>query len=150
MATVVESENAALEDLRSAFAFFDSWEEKYRFIIDLGREVAPLPDDLRTEQNLVRGCQSQVWLVPAYDADTNRLRLAIDSDAHIVRGLIAIVLAAYDGHTPAEILAFDIEALFAELQLLNHLSPTRGNGLRAMVGRVRDTAEAHAGGGVEG
>ena len=149
MAAVVESENAALEDLRSAFAFFDSWEEKYRFIIDLGREVAPLPDDLRTEQNLVRGCQSQVWLVPAYDADTNRLRLAIDSDAHIVRGLIAIVLAAYHGRAPAEILAFDIEALFAELELLNHLSPTRGNGLRAMVGRVRETAEACAGGGLE-
>ena len=141
---VVDSDSAALEDLRSAFAFFDSWEEKYRFIIDLGREVAPLPDAMRSEDNLVRGCQSQVWLVATYDADSNHLRLAIDSDAHIVRGLIAIVLAAYDGRTPAEILAFDIEALFDELQLLNHLSPTRGNGLRAMVGRVRETAEACA------
>ena len=141
---VVDSDSAALEDLRSAFAFFDSWEEKYRFIIDLGREVEPLPDAMRSEQNLVRGCQSQVWLTAAFDAEANRLRLAIDSDAHIVRGLIAIVLAAYDRRTPAEILAFDIEALFDELQLLNHLSPTRGNGLRAMVGRVRETAAACA------
>ena len=141
---VVDADSAALEDLRSAFAFFDSWEEKYRFIIDLGREVEPLPDAMRSEDNLVRGCQSQVWLSATYDAEANRLRLAIDSDAHIVRGLIAIVLAAYDGRTPAEILAFDIEALFDELQLLNHLSPTRGNGLRAMVGRVRETAEACA------
>ena len=141
---VVDADSAALEDLRSAFAFFDSWEEKYRFIIDLGREVEPLPDAMRSEDNLVRGCQSQVWLSATYDAEANRLRLAIDSDAHIVRGLIAIVLAAYDGRTPAEILAFDIEALFDELQLLNHLSPTRGNGLRAMVGRVRETAAACA------
>ena len=141
---VVDADSAALEDLRSAFAFFDSWEEKYRFIIDLGREVEPLPDAMRSEDNLVRGCQSQVWLTATYDAEANRLRLAIDSDAHIVRGLIAIVLAAYDGRTPAEILAFDIEALFDELQLLNHLSPTRGNGLRAMVGRVRETAAACA------
>ena len=135
--------SASLDEMRAAFAFFDTWEDKYRFLIDLGKELPPLPAHQRTESNLVRGCQSQVWLVPAYDAERDRLRLSIDSDAHIVRGLIAVVLAAYDGHSPAQILSFDIEALFDELQLLNHLSPMRGNGLRAMVARIGDVAAAH-------
>ncbi len=125
-----------LDDIRSSFAFFDAWEDRYRFLLDLGKGVAHLSEAYRTDDNLVRGCQSQVWLVPAYDAEADRLRLAIDSDAHIVRGLIAIVLAAYDGKSPADILGFDIEGLFDELDLVAHLSPTRGNGLRAMVGRI--------------
>ena len=133
---------AQLEDLRASFAFFDSWEERYQFVIDLGRGVPTLPAEQRIDANLVRGCQSQVWLVPSYDAAENRLTLAIDSDAHIVRGLIAIVLAAYQSHSPEEILGFDIDGLFAELDLLAHLSPTRGNGLKAMVGRIRAVAAA--------
>ena len=133
---------AQLEDLRASFAFFDSWEERYQFVIDLGRSVPTLPAEQRIDANLVRGCQSQVWLVPSYDAAKNRLTLAIDSDAHIVRGLIAIVLAAYQSHSPEEILGFDIDGLFAELDLLAHLSPTRGNGLKAMVGRIRAVAAA--------
>ena len=83
----------ALADIRESFGFFDSWEDKYRFLIDLGRQLDHLPDEDRVEQNLVRGCQSQVWLVPTYDAEADRLHLAIDSDAHIVRGLIAVTLA---------------------------------------------------------
>lgn len=129
-----------LEDLKETFSFFDSWEDKYRFVIELGRDLEPLADTDKVEANLVRGCQSQVWLVARYDEAANKLSLTIDSDAHIVRGLIAIVLAAYNDRSPAEILAFDIEALFDELQLLAHLSPTRGNGLRAMVARIRSTA----------
>ena len=97
-----------------------------------------------TEANLVRGCQSQVWLVPTYDAAADRLHLAIDSDAHIVRGLIAITLACYDGKAPADIVALDIEELFQELDLVGHLSPTRGNGLRAMVAKIRDIATEQA------
>ncbi|MGE0623128.1 MAG: SufE family protein [Pseudomonadales bacterium] len=135
----------SLEEIRESFAFFDDWEDKYRFVIDLGRSLPPFPESARREENLVRGCQSQVWVEAAIDAGTGTLDLAIDSDAHIVRGLIAIVLAAYQGRTPAEILAFDIEGLFEELALLKHLSPTRGNGLKALIARIRELAARHAG-----
>ena len=135
---------ADLDEVRDAFQLFDDWEDRYRFIIDLGRSVPQLDPDLKTDDRLVRGCQSLVWLVPRFDADAGRLHLEIDSDAHIVRGLIAIVLAAYDGNAPKDILHFDVEALFSELDLLRHLSPTRGNGLRAMVSRIRSVAEHYA------
>ena len=138
-----EANAATLDDIRASFAFFDAWEDRYRFLIDLGRNLDRLPDQHRIERNLVHGCQSQVWLVPAYDAEAEQLHLDIDSDAHIVRGLIAIALAAYDGQAPRDILAFDIEALFDEIDLLAHLSPTRGNGLRAMVARIRAEAARH-------
>ena len=134
----------ALADIRESFGFFDSWEDKYRFLIDLGRQLDHLPVEDRIERNLVRGCQSQVWLVPRYDAAADRLHLAIDSDAHIVRGLIAITLACYDGQSPSTIMAFDIEGLFGDLDLVAHLSPSRGNGLRAMVAKIRGIAETHA------
>lgn len=129
---------SSLDDIRSTFAFFDAWQDKYAFLIDVGKGLAPLPDEDRIEDNLVRGCQSQVWLVPSFDGD--HLHLAIDSDAHIVRGLIAIVLAAYDDRPPRQILDFDIEGLFDELDLIGHLTPTRGNGLRAMVAKIRSIA----------
>jgi len=131
-----------LDDIRDAFRFFDSWEDKYRFVIDLGKSLPPLPDAARVDANLVRGCQSQVWLITRHDPETGELDIGLDSDAHIVRGLGAIVLAAYGGRTPTDILAFDIDGLFTELDLLSHLSPTRGNGLRAMVARIRDAARA--------
>lgn len=131
-----------LDDIRSTFGFFDAWQDKYAFLIDIGKALAPLPETDRTDQNLVRGCQSQVWLVPHFDG--GKIHLAIDSDAHIVRGLIAIVLAAYDDRAPRQILDFDIEALFDELDLIGHLSPTRGNGLRAMVAKIRGIAREHA------
>lgn len=133
---------SSLDDIRSTFGFFESWQDKYAFLIDIGKALIPLPDAYRIDANLVRGCQSQVWLVPRFDGD--HLNLAIDSDAHIVRGLIAIVLAAYDERSPLEILEFNIEDLFDELDLMGHLSPTRGNGLRAMVGRIRGIAQEHA------
>ena len=131
-----------LDDIRSTFGFFDAWQDKYAFLIDIGKALAPLAEADRSEDNLVRGCQSQVWLVAHFDGDT--LHLAIDSDAHIVRGLIAIVLAAYDDRPPRQILDFDIEGLFDELDLIGHLSPTRGNGLRAMVARIQSIAREHA------
>lgn len=131
-----------LDDIRSTFGFFDAWQDKYAFLIDIGKSLEPLAEADRCEDNLVRGCQSQVWLVPRFDGDN--LHLAIDSDAHIVRGLIAIVLAAFDDRPPRQILDFDIEALFDELDLIDHLSPTRGNGLRAMVARIRSIARDHA------
>jgi len=132
-----------LENIRTTFAFFDDWEDKYRFLIDLGKSVPALPTQFRVADNLVRGCQSQVWLLGDYDMQHDQLKLQIDSDAHIVRGLIAIVLATYDGRSPTEIVAFNIENLFDELDLMNHLSATRGNGLRALVKRINDSANKY-------
>ncbi len=132
-----------LEGIREAFGFFDSWEDKYRFVIDLGKSLPPMAETDKREANLIRGCQSQVWITSRVDDQSGTLHFTLDSDAHIVRGLIAIILAVYDGRTPEEIVAFDIEGLFKELALLQHLSPTRGNGLRAMVAKIRDTAVQH-------
>jgi len=132
-----------LENIRTTFAFFDDWEDKYRYLIDLGKSVPALPTQFRVADNLVRGCQSQVWLLGDYDTQHDQLKLQIDSDAHIVRGLIAIVLATYDGRSPNEIVAFNIENLFDELDLMNHLSATRGNGLRALVKRINDSANKY-------
>ena len=132
-----------LENIRTTFAFFDDWEDKYRFLIDLGKSVPALPTQFRVADNLVRGCQSHVWLLGDYDTQHDQLKLQIDSDAHIVRGLIAIVLATYDGRSPTEIVAFNIENLFDELDLMNHLSATRGNGLRALVKRINDSANKY-------
>ena len=129
-----------LDDIRETFAFLDDWEDKYRFVIDLGKDLPAMHDADKVEQNLVRGCQSQVWL--RADQLQGRLQLSMDSDAHIVRGLIAIVLAALNKRTPAEIISFDIDALFEELDLMSHLSPTRGNGLRAMIARIQAIAES--------
>ena len=130
------------EEVAESFAFFDDWEDRYRYLIDLGRELPALPDDCKTEEHFIHGCQSQVWIIHRTDPATGRLQFAVDSDALIVRGLAAIVLAAFNDRTPAQILATDIDAWFARLDLLRHISPTRGNGLRAMVGKIRRLAEA--------
>ncbi len=128
-------------DIVDALAFLDGWEDRYRYIIELGRQVPSMPEADRREDRLVRGCQSQVWLVASRDAEGG-LHFRIDSDAHIVRGLIALVLAAFEGKHPPDVLAYDIDAYFARLDLLSHLSPTRGNGLRSMVSRIREIARA--------
>ncbi len=132
-----------LEEIKETFDLFDDWEDKYRFVIDLGKDVAALADNDKTDKNLVRGCQSQVWLTHTQDQD-GTLHFHLDSDAHIVRGLIAIVQACLSGKKATEILAFDIEAVFEELELLEHLSLTRGNGLRAMIQRILLKAEQSA------
>ncbi|WP_041524751.1 SufE family protein [Gilvimarinus agarilyticus] len=127
-------------DIIDTLSFFDGWEERYKYIIDLGKELPELDEAYKTESFLVRGCQSQVWLVSEQRDD--RLFFAADSDAFIVKGLLAVVLAAYNGKTPADIQAFDIDGYFAELNLLNHLSATRGNGLKSMVQRIQQIAAA--------
>lgn len=127
-------------DILDTLGFFDSWEDRYKYIIDLGKELPPLPEALRTEDRLVRGCQSQVWIDTR--VQDGHLQLAVDSDAFIVKGLLAVVLAAYNNKTAAQVLGFDIEEYFEQLDLLRHLSPTRGNGLRAMVQRIQDIARA--------
>ncbi len=136
------AERMSIDEIVQAFSFFDDWEDRYRFIIDIGRDLPPMDDALKTDANFVHGCQSKVWI--ASEFTEGRLWFTLDSDAIIVRGLIAIVLAAFDGRTPKEILDYDIDALFARLDLLRHLSPTRGNGLAALVRRIRNIAAAHA------
>lgn len=127
-------------DIIDSLGFFDNWEERYKYIIDLGKELPPMPESFRSEEFLVRGCQSQVWLVDEHH--DGKLFFQADSDAFIVKGLLGVVLAAFNGKTPGEILGFDVDAYFGQLDLLQHLSSTRGNGLKAMVNRIRDKAAA--------
>ena len=127
------------DEITDTLSFLDDWEERYRYIIDLGRELPEMDPAQQREENLVRGCQSQVWLVPR--EEEGRLYFDVDSDAFIVKGLLALVMAAYNGKRPGEIRDFDIEGYFDELDLMRHLSPTRGSGLQAMVARIRDIAE---------
>ena len=128
------------QDLIETLSFFDDWEDRYKYIIDLGRELPPMPDVLHTEDRLIRGCQSKVWINT--EGDSNCLQFAMDSDAFIVKGLIAIVLAAYNQQSAEHVLNFDIDQYFQQLDLMQHLTPTRGNGLRAMVTRIKDEASA--------
>lgn len=136
--------DTTLDDVLEGFEFLDDWEDRYAFIIDLGKQLPEFPEDERREENYVHGCQSQVWLIHHHDEATGRLYLLIDSDAIIVRGLAAIILVALNGKTPRDLLATDIDELFEQLDLFRHISPTRGNGLRAMVGKIRDIAAAEA------
>jgi cysteine desulfuration protein SufE len=137
-----------LDAIRSDFALLDDWEDRYRYVIELGRGLAPLPDQLRTEANRVRGCASQVWLASSLKrppgGGPQRLEFLGDSDAHIVRGLIAILFAMYHGRTPEEILAVDARAEFSGLGLAEHLTPQRSNGFFSMVERIRRDARALA------
>ncbi len=127
-------------DLLENFSYLNDWEDRYRYIIELGGQLPPLPDCLKIPKNKVHGCQSQVWI--AYHLHEGRYQFALDSDAHIVRGLIAIVLSALNNRTAQEINDYDIEGLFNDLGLLQHLSPLRGNGLRAMVERIRNLSHS--------
>ncbi len=132
--------DVSADDIIDSLGFFDNWEDRYKYIIDLGKELPPLPESFRTEEYLVRGCQSQVWLVDEWR--DGKLYFRADSDAFIVKGLLGVVLAAFNGKTPGDILSFDVDAYFTKLDLLQHLSSTRGNGLKAMVKRIKDKAAA--------
>jgi cysteine desulfuration protein SufE len=127
--------DAIVDDL----AFLDDWEERYRYIIDLGKTLEPLSEAEHDERYKVRGCASQVWLVSALDRSgpAPRLMFRGDSDAHIVRGLVALTLALFSGKTAADILTIDAPAFFAKIGLKDHLTPQRSNGLAAMVERIR-------------
>lgn len=130
-------------DILEAVEFLDDWEERYGYFIDLGKSLPALPETLKTESNLVRGCQSQVWLTHTL-GDDGKLWFGVDSDALIVRGLAALVLAALNGKSPQQLLAYDMAGYFERLNLLKHLSPTRGNGVQAMVQRILATASDNA------
>ena len=129
----------SFEDIAADFAFIDDWDERYQYLIDLGRDLAPLDEAYRDDAHKVRGCASQVWLQADWD-DTGRLRLAGDSDAHIVKGLVALLIALYSGKTRDEALAIDVREALADFQLDDHLTPQRSNGLHSMVARIRALA----------
>jgi cysteine desulfuration protein SufE len=141
----------SIENIRSDFALLDDWEDRYRYLIELGRALAPLPESQRTDANKVRGCASQVWLASATSRNGTDalpvLQFQGDSDAHIVRGLIAVLFALFDGKTAEDILRMDAPAVFAELGLKEHLTPQRSNGFFSMVERIRNDARALAAAG---
>lgn len=125
-------------DIIDTLGFFDSWEDRYKYIIDLGKELPAMDESKKNDEHIVRGCQSQVWI----DSEevNGRLWFEVDSDAFIVKGLLGVVLAAYNGKSAEDIRNFDIDSYFDRLGLEKHLSVTRGNGLRAMVEKVRGVA----------
>ena len=128
-----------IEQLKTTFDMLPDWEERYRFIIDLGRKLEPLEDEERSEDTRVRGCMSQVWLV-ADNQDDAALHFRGDSDAHIVRGLIGVLLMIYSDKTPREIADTDINQIFADLNLEQHITMNRRNGLYSMVETIQRTA----------
>jgi cysteine desulfuration protein SufE len=132
-----------IDEIRDNFALLDDWDDRYRYVIELGRTLDPMPEADHSAENKVQGCVSQVWLSRQIGRSENNqpaLNYLGDSDAHIVRGLISILLTLYSGRTPQEILATDALAVFDEFGFRDHLTPQRSNGLRAMVERIRSDA----------
>ena len=130
---------ATIDQIIADFEFLDDWEDRYRYLIELGRALPPMPEIDHTDANKVRGCASQVWLVttPERNDGHTLLHFRGDSDALIVRGLVAVALALFDGKSPEEIRATDAEKVFDKLDLRAHLTAQRSNGLRALVDRIR-------------
>jgi cysteine desulfuration protein SufE len=138
-------EQPPVEEIVENFDLMEEWDDRYRYLIELGRALPPLPDDARNDANKVRGCASQVWLatsVKPNGATGPVLSFVGDSDAHIVRGLIAVLFALYSGKGAKDILSTDAVALFEKLGLREHLTPQRSNGFRSMVERIRKDADA--------
>lgn len=134
-----------IDAISENFSLLDEWDDRYRYIIELGRTLEPLPESDHSEANKVQGCASQVWLTTSVHpngAGGPVLTFCGDSDAHIVRGLIAILFALYSGKSASAILAIDPSELFERLGLREHLTPQRSNGLKSMVARIRRDAEA--------
>jgi cysteine desulfuration protein SufE len=143
--TMTAPGTTTLDEIVENFALLDEWDDRYRYVIELGRGLSPLPERDRSEANKVQGCASQVWLATTIRPDGATgpvLAFAGDSDAHIVRGLIAILFAMYSDKPAREILSADAIALFERLGLREHLTPQRSNGFRSMVERIRSDARA--------
>jgi cysteine desulfuration protein SufE len=141
----LEEKAMTIGEIIENFSLLDDWDDRYRYLIELGRGLAPLPECARTEINKVQGCASQVWLASEIKPDGAAgptLHFVGDSDAHIVRGLIAILFALYAGKPAREILSTDAVAVFDRLGLRDHLTPQRSNGFRSMVERIRSDARA--------
>jgi cysteine desulfuration protein SufE len=136
-----------IDEIRENFELLEEWDDRYRYVIELGRTLEPLPEEEHSPANKVQGCVSQVWLSKRFDRSQGEPRIHYrgDSDAHIVRGLVAIVLTLFSGHTPKQILDTDALAVFEEFGFREHLTPQRSNGLRSMVERIKtDAREALA------
>ncbi|ACB95272.1 SufE family protein [Beijerinckia indica] len=136
-----------LDEIIENFNYLDEWEDRYRYLIELGRTLEPLDEAAHNDQNKVLGCASQVWLETNVGADASGapvLNLKGDSDAHIVRGLVALILALYSGQTASKIIDTDAQELFKSLGLSAHLTPQRTNGVRSMVERIKNDARAAA------
>ena len=134
-----------IDEITENFSLLDDWDDRYRYVIELGRSLPPFPEEARIEANKVQGCASQVWLTTKKQANGGQgpvMTFLADSDAHIVRGLIAILFALYSGKPAREILSVDALALFDRLGLRENLTPQRSNGLRSMVERIRTEANA--------
>jgi cysteine desulfuration protein SufE len=143
MDTLTGTGSTSFEEILADFELLDEWEDRYRYVIELGRKLEPLPEEERNAANKVQGCVSQVWLSTTVKPDgMPRLTFVGDSDAHIVRGLIAILFAIYSSKTADEILSIDASETLGALHLQEHLTPQRSNGLMAMVKRIRSDAEA--------
>lgn len=132
-----------LDEIQESIQFLSDWEDKYSYILELGDSLPGIPESERHPEFLVEGCQSNVWLLTEYDSREDILSFQMDSDAHIVRGLIAILLTVYSERSPRDILSFGITDFFDELDLLKHLSPIRGNGLRALIQKIRSVASQY-------
>jgi cysteine desulfuration protein SufE len=135
---------SAIDDIVADFEVIEDWEERYRYVIELGKGLPDLPEADHTEDNKVRGCASQVWLTTRIEPTPEgpRLVFAGDSDAHIVKGLVAIMIAIFSGHTAREILTIDPEPIFTTISLRDHITPQRANGINAMIERMRNEARA--------
>jgi cysteine desulfuration protein SufE len=138
-----------IDEIIDNFSVLDDWEDRYRYLIELGRGLAPLGEAERTPATKVRGCASQVWLISKTEGEGPETILTFrgDSDAHIVRGLIAVLFALYSGKPASRILAIDEKAIFSQLGLNSHLTPQRSNGLASMVARIKADATSMAGAG---
>jgi cysteine desulfuration protein SufE len=136
-----------IDEIIENFNYLDEWEDRYRYLIELGRTLTPLDEDAHNDANKVLGCASQVWLQSSVGTDTSGtpiLNLKGDSDAHIVRGLVALILALYSGQPATKILSTDAQVLFQSLGLSAHLTPQRTNGVRSMVERIKRDARMAA------
>ncbi|WP_376988525.1 SufE family protein [Bosea sp. R86505] len=139
----------SLDEIVANFDLLEEWDDRYRYLIELGKGLDPLPEEAHSEANKVRGCASQVWLESQAEAGPGpqtRLSFRGDSDAHIVRGLVALTLAIYSGRTAAEIIATDAFATYEKLGLAAHLTPQRSNGVRSMIERIKSDARAASAG----
>lgn len=136
--TATTSIHEETDDLVDEFDLLDDWEQRYRYLIDMGKALEPLAEEDRNDVTRVKGCVSQVWLLTDRDGDV--LTFRADSDAHIVRGLAALLLRLYSGRTAEEILSVDAREVLARIGLAEHLSPQRSNGLNSMIGRIRQAA----------
>lgn len=133
------NEPLTLSDLVANFSLFDEWEERYRYLIDLGRSLPAMPEALKTDENIVQGCTARVWV--KINVEGGKFYLLADSDAHIVRGLIAVLMAAYEGENVNDLTSIDIEHAFRQMGLDQHLSPNRRNGFFAMVEKIKISGE---------